>query len=815
LKVTSPARNGGKSCTDIYGVENDELKQVACTGLSKCPDAAPPVVDCQGGYGGFRACKPNVGDCGAGKKTKTFVVTVKESGGGKPCGDNPPIIQSCQIACNVDCVGEWVLGPRCSKLCGPDSVRAKAYKIKTPKENRGKECPHRDGTLSSDKCETVDCPDAAKKGECSLHKDKTLSGVPDVGGGSPSDEQWALDKCYSVCMDASACNSFSYTPEFGKCLLWSAVKTKSVSVKDLPQISGTNFYRECKVTFVPSDTCGDRWRDKAFPGAGALAQTTGKERKDCNQACDSNKACSAWSFDKVSAKCQLWPREYAANSDSKWVTDTNSDVYLCPTRKKEPQTTAARPTGTTTTTTTTLNPSCACDGKGERTGRVGCPKPNEKSGLPWCYVSKGCDLAKWLKKNNPSFQAGVSKRYDMKWRQCTPPNSADIKDDTFCKTIELQRRYSRSNGVCDAVLNIASCQFDGGDCCAKGTAQPNMGLCKDDPYKCVCLDPAVLKKTPTPGCQNAKACNFDKHANTGTDDIFCKFPNLGYDCQGKCIDDDICGGSYLSKRGCCRTDDRRAMLSFTNVAATSLQQCKTACNRDKQCTGFQWQQGLRSCLIFQKDLPSYGETACNGGANTQCFINQKPPASVRQKCLTGPGIDKATDTKGQDCSEYERNPNYCGFFDSSTFNSKELCCACEEFKCEDTNHLGKTDQFGKGCGDYAEDPLKYCGFPTRDSKTLSYTTCCACQNDVLDKLRNAPDEDKPLGDLPGPLGQLSTSELAGIITASILGVVLIVAIAVAVAAVKCRMKKKMEEKNGPKSPGSEQTIGEIVQFDGV
>jgi hypothetical protein len=214
-------------------------------------------------------------------------------------------------------------------------------------------------------------------------------------------------------------------------------------------------------------------------------------------------------------------------------------------------------------------------------------------------------------------------------------------------------------------------------------------------------------------------------------------------------------------------------------------------------------------------MPSYGETACNEGANTQCFINQKPPASVTQKCLTGPGIDKATDSKGQDCSEYEKNPNYCGFFDTSTFKSKELCCACEEFKCEDTNDLGKTDRFGKGCGDYAKDPLKYCGFPKRDSKTFSYTTCCACQNDVLDKLRNAPDEDNPLRDLPGPLGNLSTSELAGIITASILGVVLIVAIAVAVAAVKCRMKKKMEEKNGPKSPGSEQTIGEIVQFDGV
>merc|ERR1719182_1405163 len=153
-----------------------------------------------------------------------------------------------------------------------------------------------------------------------------------------------------------------------------------------------------------------------------------------------------------------------------------------------------------------------------------------------------------------------------------------------------------------------------------------------------------------------------------------------------------------------------------------------------------------------------------------------------------------------------------GFFDTPKFKSKELCCACEEFKCEDTNNDGKTDRFGKGCGDYAKDPLKYCGFPSRDSQTLSYTTCCACQDEVINKIKN--EGIKPLGNLSGELG-LTVSELAGIITGSILGVVLIVAIAVACAAVNSRMKKKKEEQNGPKSPGSEQTIGEIVQFDGV
>jgi hypothetical protein len=340
-----------------------------------------------------------------------------------------------------------------------------------------------------------------------------------------------------------------------------------------------------------------------------------------------------------------------------------------------------------------------------------------------------------------------------------------------------------------------------------------MGLCKDDRYKCLCLDPEVLGKKPTPGCLNKKACNYNELANTGTDDVFCNMPKLGYDCAGKCVDDDICGGSYAVVPGCCRMDDRSAMSFFQDVVATTEQECTTACNRDKECTGFQWQQGLQrnECRIFHKEMPSYGEPACSGGADTQCFINLNPPSSVKQKCLAGPGIDKATDSKGQDCSAYETNPGFCGFFDTDTFKSKELCCACEEFECENTNHPSRTDKFGRGCGDYAEDPLKYC-VDIRDSKTLSYTDCCACQTDVLNKLKNPPV--KPLDKLAEKVG-LTPSALAGIITASILGVVIIVVIAVAVAAVKSRMKKKKEEQNAPKSPGYDQSIGEIVQFDGL
>ena len=36
----------------------------------------------------------------------------------------------------------------------------------------------------------------------------------------------------------------------------------------------------------------------------------------------------------------------------------------------------------------------------------------------------------------------------------------------------------------------------------------------------------------------------------------------------------------------------------------------------------------------------------------------------------------ATDSYGDDCDDYAANPSWCGLYDSDTFISGEMCCAC-------------------------------------------------------------------------------------------------------------------------------------------
>lgn len=406
-------------------------------------------------------------------------------------------------------------------------------------------------------------------------------------------------------------------------------------------------------------------------------------------------------------------------------------------------------------------------------------------------MSLGCDMRKWRTENDAaSFHGGISNTYSMRWRQCTPDKEDKTeKDESWCSTTELQGRYKRNNGVCDAYLNIAVCKWDGGDCCVKGGKQPEMSLCKNDPRQCACIDPAAGGKGDKAkfGCQNKDACNHDQNANTGTDALFCQFPPTGRSCRGACIDDAICGGKFTEYKGCCRNAQRQAMGEFTDAIATTRGQCRTACLKDKLCTGFEWQQGLQKCRTFHTEVPIYGETACAGGSNVQCFINLNPVQT--KKCVTGP--DNTVDRVGQDCSEYGRHPKYCGFYDTITFNSTK-CCACKAFECSNVDNPSKKDKFGKGCGDYAKKPKQYCGLPFRDSATFSYTDCCACQPEFLANFRVVVDDggDSNKG--------LSTQALAGIITGSALGVVLIVGVVVAVSVVKKGKPSKGSDSSQPR-----------------
>jgi len=229
---------------------------------------------------------------------------------------------------------------------------------------------------------------------------------------------------------------------------------------------------------------------------------------------------------------------------------------------------------------------------------------------------------------------------------------------------------------------------------------------------------------------------------------------------------------------------------------------------EKHCSGFEWRQGLAECRILFGKKISYGETACEGGENIQCYINEK--AVFEDECVSGPG--KPHDKEGQSCQDYALNPTLCGFFDSKEFNSTS-CCACQDPKCDDTTNPNKKDKFGKGCTDYAGNPEKYCNAKRQaNSKTLSFTDCCACL--VLQEQRLADQQ----GGGSGPIVKRvrdaiedNPTVLAAIITCSAVGLLLIVVIIVAVVCVRSKTHKTKRDKEPRKNSQYDQST-EIIEF---
>jgi len=346
------------------------------------------------------------------------------------------------------------------------------------------------------------------------------------------------------------------------------------------------------------------------------------------------------------------------------------------------------------------------------------------------------------------------------------------------------------NGVCDAMLNTAVCEWDGGDCCSKTDgSDPDLSLCTG--CECGCLDPA--KNGPGDnakcGCQDKAACNYDEEANMGEAEQYCRYREKGFNCEGKCIDSGICGRSFTMQPGCCRDFGRDKLGYFKDIASALIRQdCRAACNKDKNCTGFEWQQGLRKCRTFYRDQPTYGETACAEGADIECWMDDSGEA----KCVKGAFSDGTLDSFGQDCSAYAKHPEFCGsnsigYYDTDKFKASR-CCVCQPLECKKTNHENEKDFWGKGCGDYDKNPEKYCyDGKTRDSFTFSYTSCCACPTrpDKIELLPPPP---------PNFLGLTPEQITIGLIAGSALLVVLTVSITVACCVTHHHSEKESEER---------------------
>ena len=89
-----------------------------------------------------------------------------------------------------------------------------------------------------------------------------------------------------------------------------------------------------------------------------------------------------------------------------------------------------------------------------------------------------------------------------------------------------------------------------------------------------------------------------------------------------------------------------------------------------------------------------------------------------------------TDSTGDNCDWYDRYPDTCGDYDTEWFSADAMCCACQggyqvevEAVCEDTNY-GLGDITGDQCEWYERNP-GFCGdYDTTDF--IASAMCCTC-----------------------------------------------------------------------------------------
>ena len=126
----------------------------------------------------------------------------------------------------------------------------------------------------------------------------------------------------------------------------------------------------------------------------------------------------------------------------------------------------------------------------------------------------------------------------------------------------------------------------------------------------------------------------------------------------------------------------------------------------------------------------YGENPSSCGMwDTEEFIASQMCCACQGGCVDaelGRG-----DSTGDSCDWYNRFPDSCGNYDTATFKAAERCCACDgglrptalHQICWDTNN-GEGDVTNDGCDWYERNP-GYCG--SYDTETFKANDmCCSC-----------------------------------------------------------------------------------------
>lgn len=124
-------------------------------------------------------------------------------------------------------------------------------------------------------------------------------------------------------------------------------------------------------------------------------------------------------------------------------------------------------------------------------------------------------------------------------------------------------------------------------------------------------------------------------------------------------------------------------------------------------------------------------TVCGLDVCTPC--GETPEAPAAGQCVNTD--NGAQNWYNEDCTDYEANESWCGFWDGNGFVSNDMCCICgggetagaapaaEAASACEANE-DKVDAFGDTCSDYWSSP-SWCGYTSTGFD--SNADCCACQ----------------------------------------------------------------------------------------
>ncbi|CAM9429038.1 unnamed protein product [Ectocarpus fasciculatus] len=216
------------------------------------------------------------------------------------------------------------------------------------------------------------------------------------------------------------------------------------------------------------------------------------------------------------------------------------------------------------------------------------------------------------------------------------------------------------NGNCDAALNVASCGYDGGDCCSCTCNDGPLHLCADSDFDCVypeCGDPAVTSSDVVcyEDFQGNGMCNEENNS-----------PACGYDggdcCECSCVDGPLfeCGSFAIFDCHDPACYDPAVVAEFPDCTGDWFKIGDGACNTENNiascgydggdcclcsCTGSSCQGGELDCVdpsaleeLYECEAPPITSTPCPADSEWNWVVGDSEQAlalAVAVNCSGG------------------------------------------------------------------------------------------------------------------------------------------------------------------------------------